>query len=43
MRDIPTITVNFHTTVYEAIVVFGAPERLAAFDARNFLVFSHQK
>jgi hypothetical protein len=23
--------------------VFGAPERLAAFDARNFLVFSHQK
>jgi hypothetical protein len=29
--------------LYEANVVFGAPERLTAFGARTFLVISQQK
>jgi hypothetical protein len=39
MSDIPTIKFSH----YEAIIVFGAPERLTAFGAPTFLGFSHQK
>jgi hypothetical protein len=43
MRNIPTVEFLHFMKPDEAIVVFGAPERLVEFGARTFLVLSYQK